>query len=98
MIDRKYVENVYEKIGKANLNNTLKIADEIKQTDDSFNKFVDFLMDICNDTMLQNKDKNIRVIAITHKYMEMYESDMKYNLSMVADNFIMELCNAMRGF
>ena len=94
MIDDELINKIFNKIGKANLNNVLNISDIVK---DNFNDFcIKFLNKCSNNTLLfSNKCKIISELIF--KYQMLYNNvDYKYNKQMIVDNFFMELCSAMR--
>lgn len=96
MIPQEYIDKVYNKINKANLNNTLKIADDLKSTYD-FNEFCLLLLNKCNENILINKEKSKKISELILKYQNYYNSIYQYNKSMLIDNFILELCTSLRG-
>lgn len=93
MINQDLVNKVFDKIGKANLNNSLKVSDDIK---DEFNEFCNMLSDKCAKMTISCPDKSLTIVKLISKYKILYNSDYKYNKQMIVDNFIMELCAAMR--
>lgn len=95
MTAKEYADIAYEKIGKANLNNVLKISDEIK--DNGFDEFVSELIEKCNNNAFNNWKKCDCMTKIVKKYCDLYHSDFNYNKQMIVDNFLMELCSAMRS-
>ena len=96
MIPQEYIDKVYNKINKANLNNTLKIADDLKSIYD-FNEFCLLLSDKCSENILIDKEKSKKISELILKYQNYYNSIYQYNKSMLIDNFILELCTSLRG-
>jgi len=97
MIPQEYIDKIYNKINKANLNNTLKIADDLKNTY-NFNEFCSLLLNKCSDDVLINKEKSRKISELIFKYQMCYNNDMyQYNKSMLIDNFILELCTSLRS-
>ena len=93
MIRQELIDKVFDKIGKANLNNSLKVSDDIK---DEFNDFCTMLSEKSAISTLSCPEKSATIVKLISKYRMLYNSDYKYNKQMIVDNFIMELCAAMR--
>ena len=90
----EYANNIVEKIGKANLNNVLKISDGVGA--DNFESLAIAIFQKCAKNDSQILQKGAIIINIVTKYLNMYQSDFKYNRQMIIDICMMELCSAMR--
>ena len=90
----EYASNIVEKIGKANLNNVLKISDSVGA--DDFESLAIAILQKSAKIAPQTVQKGAIIINIVTKYLNLYRSDFKYNKQMIIDNCMMELCSAMR--
>ena len=97
MIPQEYIDKIYDKIGKANLSNVLKIADDIKSQYD-FNELVNGLNNKCRDSISTQMEKCHKMCEVIGKWSAFYNSDFNYNKNMIIDNFVMELCSSMRKY
>lgn len=90
-----YATTIVEKIGKANLNNVLKISDEV-----GADNFEDLALNIVRksaDIALENPKKSASIISIVSRYLNMYRANFIYNKQMIIDSCMLELCTVMRS-
>ena len=96
MIPSEFIEKVYDKIGKANLANVLKLSDDIRNQYD-FGEFCTQILEKCAKNASNNVEKCAIMIPIITRYSEMWSSDFRYQQQMIVDCCLMELCQALRG-
>lgn len=92
----EYTQFVFDNISKAKLSNSLNIAEEIKNTY-CFTDFINCMKKVCQNNVRQFPEKSINFIKTIDKYQKMAESDFNYNIEMITDIFVMELCKVSRG-
>ena len=96
MIPQEYINKIFDKIGKANLANALNISDEIREYY-SADELFSGLIAKCNEEVIDNPEKCKKIVEVISKWSSYYYSDVAYNKNIILDNFIMELCSAMRS-
>lgn len=89
-----YATTIVEKIGKANLNNVLKISDEVGV--DNFEELALGIIRKSADNVDKNPQKSESIIYIVTRYLNMYRAEFFYNKQMIIDSCMLELCIAMR--
>ena len=96
MIQTEFIDKIYNRIGKANLNNTLKISDDIQNLY-NFNEFCEALLKKCSSSVQNSPVKSEIIAKLIFKYSAMYNNEFNYNKPMLIDNFILELCTSLRS-
>ena len=96
MIPSEFIDKVYEKIGKANLSNVLKLSDDIRNEYD-FGEFCTQILEKCAKNARNNVEKCAIIIPIISEYRKMWSSEYRYQQQMIVDCCLMELCNALRN-
>lgn len=96
MTNLEFTEYVLNNMNRATLPNALNITNKLTTEFDIF-EFLNNLIDIVESKMLNKKDVAYRILSAAFICRDKLNSEIKYNKTMVIDDLIISIWEAING-